>query len=128
METAVITKINGATIEQISVDGEIYIPIKPICTALGVSIQSQLPKLREDPTLSSVIRLSLTTGADGKKYDMASIPLKYVFGWLFTINPDNVSPEAKDGVTKYRQELRREKKILASIRAERLNPQPVLVF
>lgn len=104
METSTITKINGQTIEQITVDGENYIPIKPICTALGISIQSQLAKIKDNPHLSSTIRLSITVGADKKQREMASIPLKYVFGWLFTINPDNVAPEEKSSFIKIRDE------------------------
>lgn len=35
---------------------------------------------------------------------MFCLPLKYVYGWLFTINPKNVAPEARDAVTRYRRE------------------------
>lgn len=31
-------------------------------------------------------------------------PLKYVYGWLFTINPKNVSDEARPAVMRYRVE------------------------
>ena len=35
---------------------------------------------------------------------MVCLPLMYIYGWLFTINPKNVAPEAKETVTKYRME------------------------
>lgn len=35
---------------------------------------------------------------------MFCLPLKYVYGWLFTINPKNVGPEAKESVARYRRE------------------------
>lgn len=44
-------------------------------------------KIKEDEILGSVIPLRGTTGADGKQYDMFCLPLQYIFGWLFTINP-----------------------------------------
>ena len=128
-----------------------------------------MKKIKEDEDLFSTVVTLTTVGADKRQREMVSIPLKYVFGWLFSIKPGNVAQEAKPFVKQYRkecydvlwrhfsgeskrrmeenareiqsldrinrlnediesnrQELRREKKILASIRAERLNPQPVL--
>ena len=35
---------------------------------------------------------------------MFCIPFKYVFGWLFTINPKNVKPEAQQAVIRYKME------------------------
>ena len=35
---------------------------------------------------------------------MVCLPLKYIFGWLFTISPKNVAPEAKELVRRYRTE------------------------
>ena len=42
--------------------------------------------------------------ADGKQREMVCLPLKYIFGWLFTISPKNVAPEAKELVRRYRTE------------------------
>lgn len=75
--------------------------------SVGSFFQAQLEKIKSDPILSSTIRLSLTVGADGKIREMSCIPLEFTFGWLFTINPKNVSPEAKDAVTKYKLECYR---------------------
>ena len=76
-----------ATINNVEIliieNGEKRVAIKPICEALGVSNQKQLERLKSDPILSSVITLSVTTGADGKQYKMQTFPFKYVFGWLF---------------------------------------------
>lgn len=35
---------------------------------------------------------------------MFCLPLEYVYGWIFTINPKNVSEGAKESVRKYRRE------------------------
>jgi len=51
--------------------------------------------------------LSTATGSDGKQYQMTTIPYMFIFGWLFTINPKNVNPEARDAVQKYRIECYR---------------------
>ncbi|MEE0906890.1 MAG: phage antirepressor N-terminal domain-containing protein [Muribaculaceae bacterium] len=100
-----ITRINDVAIAATSNEqGDILIPIRPICDALGVAYQPQHRRLQEDEFLSSVVTLRVTTGADGKKYEMVCLPLQYVFGWLFTINPANVSEEARPAVKRYRLE------------------------
>lgn len=35
---------------------------------------------------------------------MLCLLLRYVYGWLFTINPKNVAPGAREAVTRYRRE------------------------
>lgn len=99
-----ITYINGTEIVAVEEDGNVYVPIKPICSILGVADQSQREKILEDEILSSVGTLRVSTGADGKQYEMFCLPLKYIYGWLFSINPKNVAPEAKEAVSRYRRE------------------------
>lgn len=105
MKKILIARINGSEIfAETSEDGTVLVPIKPICTAIGVDFKAQHTKIQEDEILSSVITLRVTTGADGKQYEMVCLPLKYIYGWLFTINPKNVAPEIKESVIKYRKE------------------------
>jgi esterase/lipase len=51
--------------------------------------------------------LSTSVGADGKQREMFCLPLEFVFGWLFTINPKNVSEEARPLVIRYKMECYR---------------------
>jgi len=104
MKTDFLTKVNGVALQVAVVDGQRLIPIKPICEALGIDRKAQQDKLSEDNFLSSVRVLSPQTGADGKEYEMVCLPLQYIFGWLFTINPKNVKEEARETVEKYRTE------------------------
>lgn len=105
MKKQVIAKINGVEIyAETNEDGSVLVPIKPICTALGIDDRAQRTKIQEDDILNSVGVLSTLTGADSKTYEMWALPLKYVYGWIFTINPKNVAPEAKENVIKYRKE------------------------
>ena len=78
--------------------------VKPVCEALGIDHSGQIRELKEDPILGSVVDCTSTTGADGKQYEMVCIPLKYVFGWLFSISENRVKPEAKEYVLKYKKE------------------------
>jgi len=77
------------------------VAVKPICDALGIDYSTQVQRLKSDPILSSVMGLSPTTGADGKQYEMITIPFKFVFGWLFRIDSRNVKEESRESVLKY---------------------------
>lgn len=103
MNTSLMASINGVKI-QISDDAEKLVPIRHLCDALGVSYQGQIDKLNEDEFLAPTLRLSLMVGDDGKQREMQCLPLKYVFGWLATINPKNVSDEARPAVMRYKKE------------------------
>lgn len=100
-ETRAVAKINGVQILVIE-NGEKLVPVKPICEALGVAPNKQIEKIKEDEILKSVGTLGVSTGSDGKQYEMFCIPFKYVFGWLFTINPANVKEEARESVIRYK--------------------------
>jgi hypothetical protein len=100
IKTTTIAKINEVDILLIE-NGEKRVAIKPICEALGIDVDSQRKKLNDDPILNSVTVLSTATGKDGKGYQMVTIPLKYVFGWLFRIDSRNVKEEAREALLKY---------------------------
>lgn len=100
MNTTIITTVNGVNIVELANQ---MIPIKPICEAIGIDFSTQLQKIKSDQLLQSTMVLCPTVGADEKSRDMACLPLKYVFGWLFTINPNNVKEQAKASVIQYQR-------------------------
>lgn len=103
MKTKTVARIKDVSI--MLIDGkEKLVPIKPICQALEVNYSSQLEKIKSDEILGSTVPLRGIVAADGKEREMACIPFKLVFGWLFTINPKNVKPEAREQIIKYRLE------------------------
>jgi len=104
MKTSHLITVNRKEITIVTDKNEKYVSIKSICKAIGVNYQTQLEKIKDDEILSSVVPLKGTTGADGKIYKMRLIPLRFVFGWLFTINPKNVKSEIKQNVLEYRME------------------------
>lgn len=98
-----VAKVNNVSI--IVIEGEEKrIAVKPICEALGVSFEPQFTKLKTDPILKSTVTLSVMVGADGKERKMQTIPLKYVFGWLFRIDSRNVKEDARESVLQYQNE------------------------
>jgi hypothetical protein len=101
-QTRTVAVINHSKILVIE-NGQKLVPIKPICQALGVDFANQKVKIEEDQILGSTVVLSTTVAADGKQREMFCIPFKYVFGWLFTINPSNVKEEARAAVIQYKE-------------------------
>lgn len=97
-----VAKVNEVPIICLEEGRGKLIPIRPICDALGVSVQKQLEKIKEDEDLSSTVTLRVMVAADGKDREMACLPIEFIFGWLFTINPKNVKPEAQEAVRQYR--------------------------
>lgn len=105
MKETLITRINDVAIAATSNEqGEVLIPIRPICDALGVNSNGQIEKIKMDPILGATDKLSLSVGPDGKQREMVCLPLQYVFGWLFTINTGNVDERAKESVIRYKKE------------------------
>ena len=100
-----ISRINGVEILTVERDGEIYVPIKPICAALGVNYSTQLEKIQEDETFSeSTVPLRGMVASDGKAREMICLPLWLCFLWLGTINPKNVAESVRPAVISYRIE------------------------
>lgn len=104
MNELTIARINNVDIVSAVKDGEILVPIKPICTAIGIDSKSQRNKIERHPILSSVGVIMTSTGSDGKHYEMMSLPVEYIFGWLFTIDSKSVSEEARPNVLRYQKE------------------------
>lgn len=105
MEKQFITTINGIEIAAVR-DGNhnVFVPVKPICDAVGVNYESQYAKLKEHEILAPTIVLNAMVAADGKEREMVCLPLEFVYGWIFTINTKNVSKEAHDSVLRYQLE------------------------
>lgn len=101
METKIIARVNNVDI--LSTSDEQMVAIRPICEALGIDYSRQLKKIKEDDDLCSVVGVTPTVAGDGKEREMACLPIRYIFGWLFTINPMNVKPEAQEAVRAYRR-------------------------
>lgn len=103
MKTNAIATINNVAIVVIG-EQEKMVPIKPICEALGIDYKTQHEKITNHYLLGSTMGNVPTVAADGKQREMACIPFKYVFGWLFSINAANVKEEIRTTVEKYQAE------------------------
>ena len=104
MLQTLISKINGVDIVTVDRDGEIFVPIKPICDALGIDAKAQRTKLQDDEFFASTGAIITSVASDDKEREMYCIRLRDVYGWLATINPGKVAPEAREAVIRYRRE------------------------
>ncbi len=103
-KSTTVAVVNNTPIVVIE-NGEKRVAIRPLCQAMGINPDSQVKNLKNDPILGhSVTTLRDVTGADRKRYEMVTIPFKFVFGWLFRIDSRNVKPEAREIVQKYQLE------------------------
>lgn len=100
-ETRTVTNINGVDVVVFTLDdNSTVIPIKPICEALGVDLIFQGRIIKENQVLSSVLTQVDVTDSNDKTDILLCIPLRYVFGWLFIISLEDVSPDAHQRVKK----------------------------
>lgn len=98
-----IVKVHDVDIECPFHDEQHFVAVRPICQALGIDPSPQIRDLKKDGILgSTVVNMLTTVAADGKQREMVCIPLKFVFGWLFTIDDDKVKPEARESLRKYK--------------------------
>ena len=105
MKQQLISIVNGVEISAVSDEsGSIFVPVKPICQAIGVDLPAQVQRIKRHRKLSSVVVTITTTGADGKSYEMLALPLQYVYGWIFSIDLSMVAESALPTVEKYQDE------------------------
>lgn len=91
-------KINQVEIVCTNNEGEVLVPIKPICQALGIDDKAQKDAIFSNPILASTGVLIPSVATDSKEREMLHLPLKYVFGWLMGINANKVKASSKEAV------------------------------
>ena len=105
MDKQVITTVNGIEIAAVRDENHnFFVPIKPICQAIGIDDSAQRHRIDRHYILHSVEVTMTSTGADGKTYDMVCLPLEYVYGWLFTIDANLVAEANRENVKRYQLE------------------------
>lgn len=99
-------EITGALI-YIEGDPRIYVPLRPLCTQLGLAWSGQFERIQRDEVLSSVLRFvrMTRTNTPGGAPNILCIPLEFLPGWLFGIDANRIKKsELKEKVILYRRE------------------------
>lgn len=102
MNNLITIPFHQQTIVAIEHDGKPYIAMKPIVENMGLAWQVQHRKITEK--FGSAVTIMVTTGTDGKRYEMVCLPLTKLAAFLYTINPAKVKPELRELVIAYQEE------------------------
>lgn len=90
------------TLVLVSHSDEPFVAMKPIVENMGLAWEVQYRKLNEK--FGSVITKMVTTGGDGKQYEMICLPLRKLPAWLYSIHVNKVAPNLRDKITRYQDE------------------------
>lgn len=100
-----ISIINGVEIyAEVNENGNVFIPVKPLCQAIGIDHAAQVQRIKRHRKLSSTVVVITTVADDGKQREMICLPLQYIYGWLFSIDLSMVTKESLPNVEKYQDE------------------------
>jgi len=67
------------------INGQWWIALKPICEALGVNYDRALQNVKSDEILFQLYAKQHMVGADFKNREMVSLPERYIYGWIFSL-------------------------------------------
>lgn len=81
---------------------EVRVVVRRICDNLGAHPQTQIEKLRKAAWASCTA--TRATAADGKSYEMVTIPLRAVPMWLAGIDADRVAAHVREKLVRYQLE------------------------
>jgi len=99
-----IIKVNEVDIICPLEKDEHFVAIRTICQALGIDHQKQFERIKNDGILKEVYTDTVyTLDKKGVKQPMFCLPLKYVFGWIFSIDETKVNDVAKPAFIKYKR-------------------------
>lgn len=93
----------------VTLEGQPYIPIAPICDFLGVSWSGQSDRIRRDAVLAEAALSLRVTRKESKRggREMLCLPLEYLNGWLFGINASRVREELRERLIRYQRDCYR---------------------
>ncbi|MBK9728455.1 MAG: hypothetical protein IPO86_10085 [Saprospiraceae bacterium] len=101
-----IVKVNDIDIECPFENEQHFVAVRSVCQALKIDHQKQYDRIKNDPILGDVytdtVYASDSTGL--RKQAMFCLPIKYVFGWLFSIDESKVNPKAKTAFLNFKRE------------------------
>jgi len=85
--------VAGTTLPSFELDGEVFIPLRNVSEKLGLAWQNEHRRIKNDPILSKAIIKMMTALSGGQ--EQLCLPLKFFPGWVFKINLNGVSDEAR---------------------------------
>ncbi|MCX9470725.1 phage antirepressor N-terminal domain-containing protein [Vibrio cholerae] len=102
MPNQIKVSFHGSNLFIIDHNGEPYTPMKSIVEGMGMSWQGQHEKFKSNPERWG-IKLILIPSVD-RNNAMTCMPLRKLFGWLQTLQPNRVREDIRDKVIQYQDE------------------------
>lgn len=102
MPTQIKVPFHGSSLFVVEHNGEPYTPMKPIVEGMGMSWQGQHEKIKSNPERWG-IKVILIPSID-QNNAMTCLPLRKLFGWLQTLQPNRVREDIRDKVIQYQNE------------------------
>lgn len=93
---------DGDMLFMAEIDGQPYVPARPISDALGLSWARQFRKLKSDERRWAVALMATETPVGLRT--VVCLPLRKVPAWLMTIHAGKVKPETRDKLRRYQAE------------------------
>lgn len=92
----------GQTLVLADHNGQPYVVMRALVTAMGLAWQPQHAKLLEKfgVTVTEIV----TVADDGKPRSMTCLPLRKLPGWLYSLNPGKLSADLRPKVLRYQDE------------------------
>jgi len=88
MKTKLLVSINSTEILYLENEKGILVPIAPICIALGLDTSEQFYLIKNHETLCSFLTNEKIKHDNIEFKEVACLPVKWVFGWLFTLRSE----------------------------------------
>lgn len=92
----------GQTLVLADHNGQPYVVMRALVTAMGLDWRSQYVKLTEKFG-ATVVEIT-TVAEDGKLRPMTCLPLRKLPGWLYSLNPGKLSADLRPKVRRYQDE------------------------
>lgn len=95
----------GDSLIAVIIDGrEVALPVRSVCTAMGLDAQSQSERLREHDVLSQGLRV-VKVPIGNRVQSVLAISRRYLAFWLATITPNLVAEDIRPKLVRYQAEL-----------------------
>lgn len=113
-------EFDGDELLAVFVDDGVAVPVRVICQALGLDLESQSAKLREHEVLAQGVRL-VRVPQGGRVRSVVALLHRFIPFWLATIVPSQVSEAVRPKLVRYQIEL---VDLLAALYGNELRPAP----
>lgn len=104
MKTQIVKFQETELLAVLDENGTPFIAVKPICEAIGLSVDAALRAIRSDEILKDVHTLQYVRDSKNKQNNMLCLPIEYLSGWLFSIETNRVKPEIREKLVAYKKE------------------------